>query len=880
MACDLSELESRYLNACMKQEVLPNSFILSSLLKVKHQKLQLGHCCLEIFIDQLICSDLPPLIDALSGSSLSDIDAVDLYQKSSNISLDGEYVLSLLNAINRKLRIVDLMDWSFWKDILRDICQNGTPCCILNLCFSPIRKLNLTGKFMQLHTLNLDFSVHLTSFHVSCFNNMPNLMQLSMCETRVANLWTTSASLSKLHSLVELRFQSCLCCYDTGPCSTAREREIANACEKCRSWKLHHQSHAALPSVTNENSFLQSIQLNSIDGASVDEYSNDDSFRNNKLHRSVTGSSEEYGLELSSGVRSTSGWPEISNDNCAELDGHTNSGITEIQSENTFSHTGPSPESASIQLLEEVCSRRINVLERMDSTSRAADATLGEIHNHVSHTGCINKDSNDMINLGSVTRTSDIGPRKHVSHHPSPICFEKYYREFMISSLPHLKVLDNIPIKNVEKDKAAIIFKNYYEYRPYNRQQKESVTSILKRRELQAAPWHSFRTKKQYHRESQHSFSRSLSAAKVSSSVRPHLHPLSNFRGGLGGDIKSFRPRQFEYHPTNPSLMVFGTLDGELVVINHESEKLIGYLPSVEALHSILGLCWLKKHPSKLISGSDNGSLRMYDVSRMPSTVTDRYGSTDASIHSFDEFEQLTSVHVNSTDEYFLASGFSKHVALYDITTGRRLQIFKDLHNEHINVVKFAHHSPTLFATASFDKRIRMWDLRQGTSRPCYTACNSKGNVMVCFSPDDQYLLSSAVDNEVKQLLAIDGRLHMSFNIASVGNAQNYTRSYYMNGRDYIISGSCEENVVRICCAQTGRRLRDVMLEGRGSRSSMFVQSLRGDPFRDFHMSVLAAYWHPFTKSEIIKVDLLQSDECTEEDSHPRPQQTSSVMGG
>ena len=66
---------------------------------------------------------------------------------------------------------------------------------------------------------------------------------------------------------------------------------------------------------------------------------------------------------------------------------------------------------------------------------------------------------------------------------------------------------------------------------------------------------------------------------------------------------------------------------------------------------------------------------------------------------------------------------------------------------------------------------------------------------------------------QVKQLLAADGRLHTKFDIASTGSAQNYTRSYYMNGRDYIISGSCDEPVVRVCCAQTGRRLRDIYLE-------------------------------------------------------------------
>ena len=66
---------------------------------------------------------------------------------------------------------------------------------------------------------------------------------------------------------------------------------------------------------------------------------------------------------------------------------------------------------------------------------------------------------------------------------------------------------------------------------------------------------------------------------------------------------------------------------------------------------------------------------------------------------------------------------------------------------------------------------------------------------------------------QVKQLMAVDGRLHTKFDIPSTGSAHNYTRSYYMNGRDYIISGSCDEPVVHICCAQTGRRLRDVYVE-------------------------------------------------------------------
>lgn len=122
---------------------------------------------------------------------------------------------------------------------------------------------------------------------------------------------------------------------------------------------------------------------------------------------------------------------------------------------------------------------------------------------------------------------------------------------------------------------------------------------------------------------------------------------------------------------------------------------------------------------------------------------------------TFDEFDQLTSVHVNSTDELFLASGYSRNVALYDIGTGKRVEVFDNMHREHINVVKFANHSPSIFVTSSFDQDVKMWDLRQKPIRPCYTSTSSRGNVMACFSPDDYYLLVSGVDNEVSARLHI-----------------------------------------------------------------------------------------------------------------------------
>ena len=76
------------------------------------------------------------------------------------------------------------------------------------------RKLNIAGKFAQLHTLILD-SNRVTGFGESCFSAMPNLSFLSMCDTVVSDLWTASAALLKLPSLEVLRFQIWICCSES-----------------------------------------------------------------------------------------------------------------------------------------------------------------------------------------------------------------------------------------------------------------------------------------------------------------------------------------------------------------------------------------------------------------------------------------------------------------------------------------------------------------------------------------------------------------------------------------------------------------------------------------------------------------------------------------
>lgn len=74
-------------------------------------------CSLVIYLDDLKDVDFNPVKSLLMEIDESEIDAVDILHRSSCF-MNVEYVLSLLHAVSRKLRVVDLQDMSFGKDLL------------------------------------------------------------------------------------------------------------------------------------------------------------------------------------------------------------------------------------------------------------------------------------------------------------------------------------------------------------------------------------------------------------------------------------------------------------------------------------------------------------------------------------------------------------------------------------------------------------------------------------------------------------------------------------------------------------------------------------------------------------------------------------------
>ncbi len=162
-------------------------------------------------------------------------------------------------------------------------------------------------------------------------------------------------------------------------------------------------------------------------------------------------------------------------------------------------------------------------------------------------------------------------------------------------------------------------------------------------------------------------------------------------------------------------------------------------------------------------------------------------------IKQYPSFHKLTSVHVNNNNTSLLVSGYSTDINIYDIETGSISHQYNNIHNNHINISRFCNLSPFIFATSSFDKTIKTWDLRQSNlhnnNNSIYTLYCNHGIVMINFSYHDTFLLASALDNEINQYVFMTGTKHLTYDLPKTGLLGNFTRSYYSASGRYVITG-------------------------------------------------------------------------------------------
>lgn len=315
-----------------------------------------------------------------------------------------------------------------------------------------------------------------------------------------------------------------------------------------------------------------------------------------------------------------------------------------------------------------------------------------------------------------------------------------------------------------------------------------------------------------------------------------------------------YQPRQFEYSPHNEHEILFATIHGEVVLITNDKNRNVKCLGSnfgKDDKDAVLGISWFKKNPGKFVTGSSSGKLICGNKS-----LFDKVVGNCCIVEEFEPFEELTSVHINCLDEYLLTSGYSNDIRITDIATGKALVDYTDIHEGHINIARFSNLTPNLFATSSFDTTAKLWDMRMKSYQPIYTMTCKNGLVMLCFSPDDSFILTSGVDNEITQFFTLDGRPHLSFESQVTTLASNYTRSYYSSSGSLVFSGASESPIVSVFCACTGKLVTNSVMHPDRRDSSLYVQSLRGDPFHENCLSVLVNYKDMRHKCEIVQVSI------------------------
>mmetsp|Transcript_102674 Transcript_102674/g.306650 ORF Transcript_102674/g.306650 Transcript_102674/m.306650 type:complete len:977 (-) Transcript_102674:413-3343(-) len=269
--------------------------------------------------------------------------------------------------------------------------------------------------------------------------------------------------------------------------------------------------------------------------------------------------------------------------------------------------------------------------------------------------------------------------------------------------------------------------------------------------------------------------------------------------------------RQFEFHPTLPEVMLTGDKKGSVNILNLDTSEV--HPPLVVGMCPLLGLVWMRHHPQRAICGASHSGKIMflqYDPHARPSEPALQR------LQTVEEFPKLSSLSSNCTDDFLLASGISPNIAVYDVQTGKVLHRAHGVHEHFINISRFCHTSPHIFATASFDHTCKVWDLRQPLShdRPVKTLNTGSHNVMCVFSPDDKFVLCSGVDTRIMQFEVPSWRQTPAhFPLREPVHRERYRRSTYLATGRHFVTAATEESHMHLMTVD-GRKLGVVDFRG------------------------------------------------------------------
>ncbi|KAG5523395.1 hypothetical protein RHGRI_035270 [Rhododendron griersonianum] len=201
-------------------------------------------------------------------------------------------------------------------------------------------------------------------------------------------------------------------------------------------------------------------------------------------------------------------------------------------------------------------------------------------------------------------------------------------------------------------------------------------------------------------------------------------------------DRRSERVKSVDFHPTKPWILA-SLHSGKVCIWNYQSQAME---KSIDVTESPVRTAKFVEREQWIVTGSDDKFIRVYD-----------YNSAE----KIKEFEAHTdyirSVAVHPTLPYVLSASDDKLIKLWDWENDWACTRVFEGHSHYVMGVAFEPKNAVVFASASLDRSVKVWDL--GSPNPSFTLEeHSKGINCVNFftSGDKTYLITGSDDYAAK----------------------------------------------------------------------------------------------------------------------------------
>ncbi|KAI3684256.1 hypothetical protein L6452_33477 [Arctium lappa] len=248
---------------------------------------------------------------------------------------------------------------------------------------------------------------------------------------------------------------------------------------------------------------------------------------------------------------------------------------------------------------------------------------------------------------------------------------------------------------------------------------------------------------------------------------------------------RSERVKSVDVHPTEPWVLL-GLYSGNVCIWNYRSQ-------AVEKTFEI-AKCPVRTtkfivHKEWIVVGTDDGFIRVYNYNTME-IVVELKAHTDF----------VRSVVVHPSHSYILSASDDKLVKLWDWENNWEcVQTFQG-HDHYVMQVAFNPRDANIFASASLDCSVKIWNLGHSSPRSSIEGHLKGLNSVEFFNAEEKlYLITGSDDNTVK---VWDYETETCVQTLE-GHTHNVTSTLCVNSDvNYIITGS-EDGTMRVWNAKT-----------------------------------------------------------------------------